>query len=1058
MKTIAAILSLLFCTVISNAAPWNHGLWLGRGGLWESRCRITVENQTDAAYEGKTISVKVGSELGEVPLTGAEAAALRVIDTDNRQLLFNVFTPDLSESIKHGPIPKGAVLALPLVCEINGSTDFTVYYNNKSAWALADFLNDRPDAPLNGGFEMGTSTPLGTQPKLKITCSKPEQLRLKCEGRDADWIDPPMGIDKWHFRFPLNIVPVPTAEPKRTMLAVIEADSVTRGLPNPVFRLTMAGKEIETCRLAENLLFKVTGKPETLQTFYLYVANARGKAPKEKIFSSTQGSDIPSDQLVIAQAQQVDTQGWKILLNSELNLVTNPGFEEGESRPSGWEASGGTSADNSVQQARVAKGLFGKFCAETTVSRNATPDWYGWRQHIAVTPGSTYLFGGWMSTEDFDASGQLHAHITSQKDSGAQTVFLSAGRGISGTTGWMPMFNSVTVPHDYDQFSLHLTANTSGTMRHDGFFMAECLPAMIGEAQTKPQKETLIAWQANPVVKVFKESLPGAKTTLSIHMAKNESEPLQLALRSGRDFKHLQINISPPVHTSGATLKNITVGRVDYVPIDATSCYSNLVTPAWEFKYPQQKNGSDGWAGWWPDPIVETTRFSLKANETQPLWITFDTDAHTDPGEYRGSIEIMNDSKTLLKQSYAVNVWNFEIPLRPEFPAIYDIRFKNIGFSNWENRKEAREQVLRFMAKKKLSPDTVGSNIPLKQKNDGTMTCDFTEYDKECRLYFDELQFKVSYMPHNFYLFGWGFPPKTFMGEDPYEGKHPFEDADRTKLRPEYKKVYQEALKLYWDHVKAMGWADKFVLYISDEPHFTEKPIAIQMQTLCKMIHEVDPAIRIYSSTWRYCKEWDDSIDVWGVGHYGSFPVEEMRRQEKRNKEIWFTTDGQMCTDTPLLATERMLPHYAFKYNADAYEFWGVSWYTYNPWEYGWHSYIRQSSTPGDYYHVRYPDGDGYLVYPPTPEMGTGKEPVTSIRIEAARDGVEDHCYLKQLQALAQKKGDSAALKLMEDFLSFCDIPNAGGRYASRNLSDPDRLMQLRIELGNAIVRLEGAE
>ena len=77
---------------------------------------------------------------------------------------------------------------------------------------------------------------------------------------------------------------------------------------------------------------------------------------------------------------------------------------------------------------------------------------------------------------------------------------------------------------------------------------------------------------------------------------------------------------------------------------------------------------------------------------------------------------------------------------------------------------------------------------------------------------------------------------------------------------------------------------------------------------------------------------------------------------------IWFTTDGQMCTDTPYCAVERLLPHYCFQYGAEAYEFWGVGWLTYDPYEYGWHSYINQSSAPGVHYYVRYPNGDGFLL------------------------------------------------------------------------------------------------
>jgi hypothetical protein len=35
-----------------------------------------------------------------------------------------------------------------------------------------------------------------------------------------------------------------------------------------------------------------------------------------------------------------------------------------------------------------------------------------------------------------------------------------------------------------------------------------------------------------------------------------------------------------------------------------------------------------------------------------------------------------------------------------------------------------------------------------------------------------------------------------------------------------------------------------------------------------------------------------------------------MARLQKAGRQMWFTCDGQMATDTPFLATERMLPYY----------------------------------------------------------------------------------------------------------------------------------------------------
>ena len=401
---------------------------------------------------------------------------------------------------------------------------------------------------------------------------------------------------------------------------------------------------------------------------------------------------------------------------------------------------------------------------------------------------------------------------------------------------------------------------------------------------------------------------------------------------------------------------------------------------------------------------------------------------------------------------FIVTVWDFALPPAPTCAAIFDLRLNGHWLEDGTPADVQRDRLMRLMASKKVCPDGIDMDPPFVRDAQGKVTCDFTAYDKAAQRYFGELKFPTSYMPNFFYLFGWEHPPKNILGEKPFEGEYPFKDADRTKLRQAYKEIYQACLRLYWEHMKAKGWSDKLVLYISDEPFLTKKHIIDQMKALCAMIHEVDPKIRIYSSTWRHCPDWNGSLDIWGVGHYGCFPVSEMQARKAAGEHIWYTTDGQMCTDTPFCAVERLLPHYCFKYGVDAYEFWGISWFTYDPWQFGWHSYIHQSSTPGESYYVRYPNGDGYLLYPGAPAGVEGA--VTTVRLEAARDGVEDYDYLKLLKALADKTGDKEALSILAGFSALIDIPNAGGRYSSKILPDPSKLAALRLRAGAALERL----
>ena len=182
-----------------------------------------------------------------------------------------------------------------------------------------------------------------------------------------------------------------------------------------------------------------------------------------------------------------------------------------------------------------------------------------------------------------------------------------------------------------------------------------------------------------------------------------------------------------------------------------------------------------------------------------------------------------------------------------------------------------------------------------------------------------------------------------------------------------------------------------------------------------------------------------------------------MAELRRGGAKLWFTTDGQMCTDTPYCAVERLLPHYCFKYHAEAYEFWGVSWLTYDPFRFGWHAYIHQSGEPGKSTWVRYPNGDGFLVYPGHPIGLRGV--VSSIRLEQAREGVEDFEYLYLLRDLAARAKASgrdarAADRVLADADRLVEIPNAGGRYSSQILPDPDAVLRLKSAAGAAIEAL----
>ncbi|MGC8642019.1 MAG: glycoside hydrolase domain-containing protein [Isosphaeraceae bacterium] len=868
---------------------------------------------------------------------------------------------------------------------------------------------------------------------VRAVAGRPEHLELNEVGTLPPWPAAPL------HRAEIRIINL-EREPKNGSQACLELAMLqarARGRVEPSsLRLTLNGKSVPLVALANRLLFPVNIPARTIQTAYLDFS--RG--------AESNGSPMLDRSLV---------QG-------RFNLVRNPGFEEGDGVPKGWTNTG-PSASDGVSFGLDAPGRadLGKHCLRMHVPATTPASWRGWRQDVPVRPGRTYLVAAEIKCQGVN-SGEARIHIHFLQSGGDlchQDAMTSVGPGVRETTDWTLVSGILTAPADAATLQLHLTMERSGTVWHDSVLVSEVSNASVIRFLHRPDPENRVRlWQVPAIVKVFPDDDPPLQTAPAlIELARNEREPLQLAVLSKVARKNVHVVVDPPVSAAGARISQPEIGVVGYVPVDHATGYYQSRSPAWHRKTPGGSGQSDGWPGLWPDPILPRDAVDLAPGVTQPIWITLSVGAEVPSGDYQGRVKLLSNEEMSASLPFTVHIWDFRLPDRSYFKAIYDIGLGPGGWAFWgKSQTEAYPEIARAMARQRLCPNQVHPD-PTFHFKDGRATADFTAFDQAARVYFDELRFPHAYMPNLFYLFGWGFPPKTFFGEQPFAGDPPFQKADRGRLRPEYKRAYQACLKLFWDHVKEKGWQDRFVLYISDEPFYQQEPIRRQMVALCSMIHEVDRRIPIYSSTWRHVPEWDGSLDIWGIGHSGEVSRETMDHIRGQGAKIWFTTDGQMCLDTPYCAIERLLPHYAFRYGAEAYEFWGIAWLTHDPYRFGWHAYIPQTDQPGQSYWIRYPNGDGFLLYPGKPIGHDG--PVSSVRMEQAREGMEDYEYLVLLRTLVARakaagRDTARAGQALEEASQLVPMPNAGGRYSTAILPEPGKLFRVRQDLASAIEEL----
>lgn len=883
--------------------------------------------------------------------------------------------------------------------------------------------------------------------RLTAVAEKPESITLAEIGNASPWSGDtsqgglPGEAGMWNNRVAVRAFNYSPEAVSRTLVAVDTTmfDARTPGGIARYLLVTDDGKPMDCHRTGNSLVWETDLPGQAVQTWYVYWCSAPSLLAKN---------------LVVPKAPTEVAAG--VL---PFNLVKNPVFALGDPLPADWSHDAVAPESGvvfSVEESEHSE--VGKRCVKMHVPRGASAEWRGWHQTVPVRPGQTYLASVWVKCQDvLDGDVNIHIHRhTADGSPSKEGLTLDLGPGLRGTADWTLLSGTIVVPDDTVSLSLHLTMNTTGTLWHGGVSVIGVTPATFGRIEGRPfeNADELKVWAVPAIVKTFREDpAPRNAEPICIRAARNEKEPLQLAIRSGRAISGLRMEVDPPLGPGGAKLADLELSVVGYVPIDYPTNYYQSKSPAWHRKIPTQAIGCDGWAGLWPDPLLPKQTFDLAANATQPVWITVSVPKDTPPGDYTGKVRLTAGGRQIVEQAFTVHVWNFTLPDEGHMSARY-VPDPGPGGKWWERDwAEVRPEIVSFMAKRRLCADTI-MPAPAFTYQQGKVSVDFAEFDKAAERCFGELKMPYAWMPYCFYVFGWGLPPYATFGEQPYAGEPPF---DAAQLRPEYKRAYQACLKAFWDHVKEKGWEKKFVLYVSDEPFYWQPHIIEQMKVVCRMIHEVDPQIPIYSSTWNHVPEWDDSLDVWGIGHYGIVPVEQIAKLKAAGKRVWWTTDGHMCTDTPYCAIERLLPHYCFKYGVEAYEFWSSSWTTYDPNRFGWHAYIPQSDQPGVSYWIRYPNGDGFLIYPGNPIGFSG--PISTVRLEQAREGVEDYEYLYLLQQLIAKakaagKDTGAAEKAMARADRLVTIPSAGGRYSSKILLDPTEVYGVKEQLGAAIESL----
>ncbi len=475
----------------------------------------------------------------------------------------------------------------------------------------------------------------------------------------------------------------------------------------------------------------------------------------------------------------------------------------------------------------------------------------------------------------------------------------------------------------------------------------------------------------------------------TLSLAGNESESVQIVVVPlWRDLKEVQTRVGALKRVGGQGA--IPASAVQVRPVG----YIEIGPP--EYNWYVEKRG------WYPDVLWHDQAVDVPASQcAQPFFVTVRATAETPAGDYEGTISVEAAGCPAVAIPLKVHVWNFALSKETHLKTSCWMSEGNIQrFYKLDGRMpfEMRKRFYDFHLDHRMSPV---KDFPL---NGGEMLEDFD------------------------YLMAKG-QNAMFIGVPEY-------------LEPDNRADYAADLKSTWDLLESKGWNDATLFYTRDEVAVVGRHVIPKVVEMNDWIHTIIPGWpRLQTSAPE--QALFGGIDIWcpTIDH---FDPAVLRDRMTKDERLWFyTVWGRPGIMIEFPATDyRLMFWECWKYGAEGFLYWGTTHWALNmttdarwpdiPW-------VPYNSQPGH-------NGCGYLIYP-----GPDGTPMASIRMDLARDGIEDYEYFHLLKRLLEQGGDRIPKDLTDRAKARLAIDPAVVTDHKTYTEDPDLLLDARAELAAVI-------
>jgi glucosylceramidase len=525
----------------------------------------------------------------------------------------------------------------------------------------------------------------------------------------------------------------------------------------------------------------------------------------------------------------------------------------------------------------------------------------------------------------------------------------------------------------------------------------------------RPQETSAAAaldvWPVDSLLKVFPEDAPGTNRAprASSLVARNGHTSIQIAVRSAAVIPALtgSVNLAGGLRTE--------VRRVGFVPV-----HHNVPdTPASEL--------ARAAPGLFPDPLFEDNPFPVEANQTTSVWITVYAPPLTAPGVYRGTLTLTSDDRRLGSIPLEVTVASATVPAMRILKVSNWFYFNQDLLAPYFDVNDQPEKLWDLLANSSRVLADHGQNVFLTpvlaltaaEVNGAALAYDFSRLDRFIDIVTKTGAMEIIEGSHVLERDGgYDGPLKVpgFLVEHGQARRYRF-DIDEARAEAQLKSF----LTALYGHLAAKGWLSRYTQHVLDEPHGTEPAAYLRYS---KIIRASMPGVAIIDAFDQHAKGWlGDATDI-EVLQLGKFDnsMDIIREHARRGGKAWYYTClfprgayPNRFIDFPLLKT-RLLQWLNYRFDLTGYLHWGANSWGPNPYEITELGLEVGAPTTG-----ALPAGDAFITYP----SRKANSILSSIRLEAMREGIEDYELLKALAAHNPRLAAELARRMMPSLTDY---------------------------------------